>query len=66
MTLCDDAASCCVMANTMGCTVCLSICTGLIGWVEVDAPPSLLTLAPAPLPVPLPKPEVLPPLPAML
>ena len=34
--------------------------------MDIDAPPSLLTLAPAPLPVPLPNPEVLPPLPTVL
>ena len=66
MTSCDDAASCCVIANTLGCTIGLSICTGRIGCVDVDAPPSLLALAPTPLPVPLPNPGVLPPLPAML
>ena len=62
MTSCDDASSCCVMANTLGCTVGLSICAGRIGCVEVNASPSLLTLAP----VPLPNPEVLPPLPTVL
>ena len=66
MTSCDDAVSYCVIANTLGCTVGLSICIGRIEYVEVDAPPSLLTLAPAPLPVPLPNPEVLPPLPTVL
>ena len=66
MTSCDDAASYCVMANTLGCIVGLSICTGQIGCVDVDALPSLLALAPAPLLEPLPNPEVLPPLPAML
>lgn len=66
MTSCDDAASCCVIAKTLGCTKGLSVCTGRIGCVVVDAPPSLLTLAPAPLPVPLLNPEVLPPLPTML
>ena len=59
-------SSCCVIKNTLGCTVGLSICTGRIGYVDVNAPPSLLTLAPAPLPVPLPKLEVLPRLPVML
>ena len=54
------------MANTLGCTGGLSVCIGRIGCVDVDAPPSLLTLAPEPLPTPLPKQEVLPPLPAML
>ena len=66
MTSCDDAASCCVIENTLGYTVGLSICTGRIGCVEVDAPPVLLTLAPAPLPVPLPNLEVLTPLPTVL
>ena len=66
MRSCDDATSCCVMANTLGCTVGLSICIDPIGCVEVDAPPSLLTLVPAPLPVPLPNLEVLPSLPTML
>ena len=66
MTSCGDAASYCVMANTLGCTVGLSICISRIGCVDVDAPPSLLTPAPEPLLAPLPKPDVLPPLPAML
>ena len=66
MTSGDDAASYCVMANTLYCTEGLSIYTGRIGYVDVDAPPSLLTLAPAPLHVPLPNPEVLPPLPTVL
>ena len=66
MTSGDEGASYCIMANTLGCTVGLSICIGRICCVDVDALASLLTLALAPLLVPLPNPEVLPPLPTML